>query len=715
MNVPLKIDGRSCEVEKGFTILQAARAQEIDIPTLCDCPGLPSRGSCRMCVVEIQGKANTPTACTTPVEEGMIVLTNSPKVKALRSELLQMLLADHPSSCLFCPEKSHCDECMVTLRKAGVTTGCRSCPKDGQCELQFMAQEMGLVQADYPGRYRMLKVEKGDPFFDRDYNLCVLCGRCIRTCEALHFSSSINYTKRGAETVIGTPFNRSHLDAGCTFCGACVEVCPTGTLTEKTRKWDGAPEQATSSTCPLCSIGCQISLLSKGNTIIGSLPDHQAGCDDLCVLGRFGITETVNAPARLKQPQRIVGHSRLAVSWEKAISAAADKLSACPPERFEMIVSTNCSNETLYVAQKFCRTVMRSANMHSPALDAYAGNLEIVSGLFQKSQPLSILADAETILCLGFDGKYAQSVVEVELHLAKLKGAMIISINAHPHSPGIFADEWLRPIPGKEPELLELLVERLERRSHPAPVGAGEFSDPRLERAARILEETKSPVFIVGPSFLDHPNRRLLEAIARLLSVSRGRAIALPGEGNPAAALLMGISPVYAQTSTKPDVQYIIGESISASAPDGAFILYQNIYPPSGGREADLVLPAAAFGEENGTMIDSSGRVREMRQAVDPPGEAWPSWRILSRIAQKMGVPGFEYENEQEIQAEIARVIENYSINGQVSRPSLSQGEREAVSEGAQAAQSVAPTYMGFSLTQRVAGLKMLYPGEPHV
>src|SRR5512138_1847121 len=150
MSLQISINGRSLSVEKGKTILQVARANGIDIPTLCDFPGLPSHGSCRMCIVEIEGRASTPTACTTLVEEGMVVQTNSPIVQSLRTELLKLLLSEHPSSCLICPEKSHCDECMVTLQKTGVTTGCRSCSADGQCELQTFAERLQLADGGYP-------------------------------------------------------------------------------------------------------------------------------------------------------------------------------------------------------------------------------------------------------------------------------------------------------------------------------------------------------------------------------------------------------------------------------------------------------------------------------------------------------------------------------------------------------------------------------------
>ncbi|MGB8982783.1 MAG: 2Fe-2S iron-sulfur cluster-binding protein, partial [Anaerolineales bacterium] len=397
MSLQITIDGRSLIVEAGRTVLQAARENGIDIPTLCDFPGLKSHGSCRMCIVAIEGRPNTPTACTTLVENGMNVQTDSPNIHSLRAELLKLLLSEHPACCLFCEEKSHCDECMVTLRKTGVTTGCRSCPSDGQCDLQVLTDRLGLAEGGYPVRYRMLPVEQKDPFFDRDYNLCILCERCVRICEENHFSSAITLTSRGTDTVVGTPFGRPLLQAGCSFCGACVEVCPTGTLSEKARKWSGVPEREVSTTCPLCSAGCQMRLLVRNGRVIGSLPDHAGGTDMLCVKGRFGITEMVNHPSRLQHPARVDREGSLPVTWEKAIEIAAEKISACDPEKYGLIVSADCSNETLYVAQKFVREVVRSKSIYLSSTAAYGRGLSAIQRLYRSTSPLSTLSEADTI------------------------------------------------------------------------------------------------------------------------------------------------------------------------------------------------------------------------------------------------------------------------------------------------------------------------------
>ncbi len=707
MSVQINIDGRSLSVEKGTTILQAARQNDIYIPTLCDFPGLPSRGSCRMCIVEIQGKANTPTACTTPVESGMVVQTISPKVQALRGELLQMLLAEHPSSCLFCPEKSHCDECMVTLRKAGVTTGCRSCPKDEQCALQEMVERLGISQMDYPVRYRMLPAEKFDPFFERDYNLCILCGRCIRTCDELHFTNILAYTQRGTSAVVGTAFNRTHLEAGCTFCGSCVEVCPVGALTEKTRKWDGKPETETSSTCPLCSIGCQLKLLSKKDTLIGSLPDPSAGNPVLCVKGRFGFTELVNHPTRLKQPHKRVGSRQSGTTWEEAIRIAAEKLSACSPERFELIVSADLSNEDLFVAQKFARQVMKVDGIHAPLLDRYGQGMPWVAALLRQSQPLAILQDTATILCLGVDTQYAQSVVEVELHKTKTRCARLISVYPKPNSLGKAADEWLQPLPGEESKMVHALAGLAAHPSTAKPANV-------LERAANWLYADPSPVIIVGPDFLTHPdNHHLLPEVAALVEQTSARLIVLPEQGNLAGCLSIGALPVSSTAvHSDLDVLFMIGESIPQTLPGDPFILWQNIYPPAGSHAPDLILPAAAFSEIDSTTLDYAGRLKTFHQAVPAPGDALPSWQILCQIARVMGVSGFEYANAAQIQAEIA--ANDPAINENVRAKAWEDPEtallKITVNQIDQAVS--AHRYMGFPLTQFVAGFKMLVPTE---
>ncbi len=689
MSLNISIDGRSLSVEKGKTVLQVARENGIEIPTLCDFPGLPSHGSCRMCIVEIQGRPNTPTACTTPAEDGMVIQTNSPVVKSLRTELLKLLLSEHPSSCLFCPEHSHCEECMVTLRKSGVTTGCRSCADDGQCQLQTLVQQIGLTEVGYPVRYRMLPVHKNDPFYDRDYNLCVLCDRCVRACEENHFSSVLTMVSRGTDTVVSTAFGQTLLQAGCRFCGACLEVCPVGALSEKTRKWDGKPEREVSTTCPLCSAGCQINLLVKNGMVIGSLPDHASGSEILCVKGRFGITELVNHPTRLELPLSVNREGSLPVSWEQAVEIAAEKISACAPDKYGMAISADCSNETLYIAQKFVREVARSNHLRTTSTALYGDGLQAIQRLYGLSKPLTVLAGAEVILCLGFDGQYAQSVVDVKLNQAKKRGAQIITFHSEEHSLSKAADEWLQPAPGDEVNLLEALVEGTR----------GSSVAPQIQRIAKLLLESKRTVILLGPTFLVHPdNLSLMKMVEQLIAQTNAELIMLPDTGNLAGAFRTGVvTPLTADGLQGLEVLHLVGETVPADLPAVPFILYQNIYPPARDLPTGLILPATAFTEEDGTFLDHSGTMRSIQRAVQGPGSSLPSWQILCRIAQKLGVPGFNFENAEQVRAEFeTTVIPGVDLAGSDIRA----GRRDDHS------------YMGYPLGTWVAGFRILYPQQ---
>ena len=652
MSLQITIDGHSLCIEVGQTVLQAARANGIDIPTLCNYPGLTSHGSCRLCVVEIEGRSNMPTACTTAVEDGMVIQTDSPNVHAMRVEMFKLLLSEHPASCLFCEEKSHCDECMVTLRKTGVTTGCRSCPDDGQCELQVLADRLHLAQGEYPVRYRMLPVEKKDPFFNRDYNLCILCQRCVRVCQENHFSSVVTLTSRGTNTVVGTPFGRTLLQSGCHFCGACVEVCPTGTLSETTRKWSGVPEREVSTTCPLCSVGCQMRLLVKNDVVIGSLPAHASGTDMLCVKGRFGITEMVNHPTRLQQPIAVNHAGNTPIPWEKAIEIAAEKISSCDPQKYGLVLSADCSNETMYVAQKFVREVVRSKSIYLSSVAAYGNGLPTIERLYTDSKSLSTLFNADTILCLGFDGKYGQSIVETELHYAKSGGTKLITFDTRNCDLRRYADEWLQPASGEEADLLEMLIEPVHQGTTTPQLWT---LPPQAQRSVQLLAESKRPVILVGSSFLTNAhNVSLLNMVESLASQIHAELILMPEEVNLKGALQMGITKSLSKTNLEQlEVLHLIGEAPPADLSSRSFILYQNFFPPADALSSALVLPAAAFTEENGTFINHAGEMRSTQKAVPVAGNALPSWQILCRLAQKLGVPGFEYQYEGQIRAEI--------------------------------------------------------------
>ena len=300
----MEIDHHQVSFPEGVTVLRAAELNDVYIPSLCSHKDLTPFGGCRMCIVEIEGMRGYPLSCSTVAAEGMKVLTDTATLREMRQEILQLILSEHPASCLICDEKDGCRENQYTIRKAGVTTGCRYCPNDSECELQEVVEKIGVTDIQYPISYRGYEVEHDDPFFDRDYNICILCGRCVRMCQEVRGTGVLAFKYRGPQARIGPAFGKSHVQAGCEFCGACVSVCPTGTLADKSSKWDGVPDGFEVSTCPFCAIGCQVELYHKDGRLSKVRPslDPEINDGQLCVRGRFSMPEATHHHERARKP-----------------------------------------------------------------------------------------------------------------------------------------------------------------------------------------------------------------------------------------------------------------------------------------------------------------------------------------------------------------------------------------------------------------------------
>jgi predicted molibdopterin-dependent oxidoreductase YjgC len=771
--VSINIDNSPFEVEKGLTILEAAELNDIYIPTLCAHKDLTPFGGCRMCIVEVEGMRGLPTSCTTPVEEGMIIRTQTAQVQAERKEILQLILSEHTSSCLICEEKDECKEFMGTIRKAGVTSGCRYCPNDRACELQDVVEKMEIKEISYPVYYRGLRVEKDDPFYDRDYNLCILCGRCIRMCQEIRTANTLAFKQRGRYTVIGPAYERTHLEAGCEFCGACVSVCPTGALSEKVSKWEGKPDREQTTTCPFCGVGCQIRLQVRGDEVLGSLPEQDTLINNgqLCVKGRFCVAEVVNNHQRLRRPYRTQNNTRVELSWEEAVELTVERLSACSGEDFGMLVSPNCSNEDLYVAQKFARVVMGSHDIDTSSRIFYAASFNAYLNLTQMAVTLSDLRKASVILCLGLDTRFSRSVVGVELRKAIARGAKVVTINPRHHSLSVIAEKWIQPAFGTELSLFDYLVKLTQKKAKPSRAGskaAVKSLDGELSEVAEMLKEAPDCMILVGSEFLQcDESPRILECVEKIAQNVGAGVLPLPAQNNLFGSILMGTYPELLpgglssgkrkmieelKRKWRADVPYftsrmsreiftpkkrlkvlyLVGEVPADTLPESEFLMVQNMYPPDPWHAADLALPTASFAEVDGTFINGEGRVQRVRKAVDPPGEALPDWEILCRIARKMGKKGFDFSSARQVYKEISSLVRRFGNFDKPSRkatPLTCEAELfipKAKSRRMKKTDKRFPfllntsviehTYRGFPLSTWVQGARELFPeGILHV
>lgn len=360
------MNGNEFSFEPGETILEVARRNSIDIPTLCYLKGATPTGSCRVCVVEVQGARSLVAACVAPVTNNMVVRTESPKVIEARRMVLQLLLSSGNHNCAACGTAGN-NWTEFQLKVQAMDNSNELCPVWGDCQLQDLAFRYQVTGEKFEATQTPYSMETANPFIVRDFSRCIQCGRCVQACNEVQVNQAIHYGYRGAATKIITAGDRPYINSDCVFCGECLQVCPVGALVEKDSRYLVRPWETKKvrTTCTYCGVGCQLNLQVKDNRVvkISGIEEVSPNYGSLCVKGRFGF-DFISSPDRLTSPLIKENGQFREASWEAALDLVAKKFSEIKEQHggdsLGVLTSARITNEENYIAQKFTRAVLKT-------------------------------------------------------------------------------------------------------------------------------------------------------------------------------------------------------------------------------------------------------------------------------------------------------------------------------------------------------------------
>ena len=448
--VTLTVDDREVVVPEGTSVLRAAALAGIAIPKLCATDQLEAFGSCRMCLVQIEGMKGLPASCTTPVAAGMKVTTQNKQIADVRRNVMELYISDHPLDCL-------------------------TCPANGHCELQDMAGVVGLreVRYGYEGANH-LKAEKDEsnPYFTFDPSKCIVCSRCVRACDEQQGTLALTIQARGFESKVAASQNDSFMDSECVSCGACVQACPTATLSEKSLIEKGQAEHSIVTTCAYCGVGCSFRAEMKGEELVRMVPnkDGHANHGHSCVKGRFAIGYATH-PDRIVKPmiRTKISDPWREVSWEEAIAYAASEMKRIQAkygrDSIGGITSSRCSNEETYLVQKLIRAGFGNNNVDTCARVCHSPTgygLKQTLGESAGTQNFDSVMKADVIFVIGANPTDGHPVFASQMKRRLRQGAKLIVADPRTidlvRTPHVAADYHLKLRPGTNVALVSSLA-----------------------------------------------------------------------------------------------------------------------------------------------------------------------------------------------------------------------------------------------------------------
>jgi NADH-quinone oxidoreductase chain G len=676
--VTLTIDGKKITATRGQTVLEAATANGIHIPTLCYLKELSPIGSCRVCVVEVEGAERPQASCQLPVVEGMQVTTQSDRLREERKMMVQLLLVNHP---LDCPV----------------------CERSGECRLQNLTYELGITQQIFKAEPVARQKHSDWGVVRYNPNLCVLCERCVRACTQVQGVSAYKVRDNGYRSVIDT---RDGQPLNCDFCGRCISVCPVGALNSglklQARSWE---LQKVASVCPYCGTGCAINLEVKKDRIfrVSATPENGINQGNLCAKGRFGF-QFVESQERLRTPLIRQNGQLVEASWDEALALVADTLGkikkAQGGQAIGGIGSERLPNEDNFVFQKFFKKSLGSnlidhpRRMQNPsvaAMDGHSGSSED-------------LLKADLILTVGAEPAEENPVVGnlIRRAMEDNSAALItlfdrqVRFKPHPHVK-------LTHAPGLETTLLRTIAQAIDAADAQvadAAKAAG-VAPAAILRAVAKLKQAKAIVILCGRSAAGPALDDVLALAAKL----KATTLFYSEYCNTRGAQDMGLRPepgadlLALAEAGKLKALYVMGEDPATRLRGGStvlkalkkidFLVVQDMFLTPTAALAQVVLPTVSFAEREGTFTNLEGRVQKLQRAISPRGQAKPDWQIVTLLEKHLSGQ-FNYDSVEDIFKDIAATVPAY--RGMTYAQLGTKGSLAQYAKGlAKPAQAVAP------------------------
>jgi len=530
-SVSLLIDGQPVCVPAGTSVMRAAGQSGCAIPKLCATDSLEPFGSCRLCLVEIDGRKGYPASCTTPVEPGMVVRTQTPKLAELRRNVMELYISDHPLDCL-------------------------TCPTNGNCELQDMAGVVGLREVRYgfkgENHFECSQKDESNPYFSYDPAKCIVCNRCVRACEETQGTFALTLSGRGFDSRVSPGQSESFMDSECVSCGACVNACPTATLTEKSVIQLGQAERSVTTTCAYCGVGCSFKAEVKGNQVVRMVPakDGGANAGHACVKGRFAWGYATH-PDRITNPmiRPSIDAPWQKVSWDEALAYAAGEFKRIQAKYGRSavggITSSRCTNEETYLVQKLVRAAFGNNNVDTCARVCHSPTgygLKQTLGESAGTQDFASVLQADVVVVMGANPTDGHPVFGSLLKKRIRQGAKLIVIDPRAidlvRSPHVAAAHHLKLLPGTNVAMVNALAHTIVTEG--------------LVAEAYVAERCEGPAFAAWREFVSRPENspEAAEAITGVPAAEiRAAARLYASAGNGAIYYGLGVTE-HSQGST---------------------------------------------------------------------------------------------------------------------------------------------------------------------